>query len=103
VRSGLQEWNSVELLRVKESLGIRWKPPYQYDFTAVLRRGANQLEIKITNEWTNRLLGDRLGPPEKRVFPGPPVAGGRSGGFGFGPQQPLESGLIGPVSLVSVR
>jgi hypothetical protein len=84
-------------------LGIRWKPPYQYDVTGVLRRGANQLEIKITNEWTNRLLGDRLGPPEKRVFPGPPVAGGRSGGFGFGPQQPLESGLIGPVSLVSVR
>jgi hypothetical protein len=85
-------------------LGIRWKPPYQYDVTGVLRRGANQLEVKVTNEWTNRLLGDRVGPQEKRVFPAPPgAAGGRGGGFGFGPQQPLESGLIGPVTIVSVR
>jgi len=79
-------------------LGIRWKPPYEVDVTGALKPGANELEIKITNEWTNRILGDRVGPPDKRVFPAP--AGGRFG-FGFGPQQPLESGLLGPVKIIS--
>ena len=78
-------------------LGTLWKPPYQVDVTGVLHPGANQLEVKITNEWTNRLLGDQRVSPDKRVLaPGTPA--GRGGGL----QTPPDSGLIGPVSVLSV-
>ena len=84
-----------------KSLGILWKAPYRVDVTGILRTGANRLEIKVTNQWTNRQIGDRLAPAEKRVLawasmPGP-------GGRGLGNQQPPESGLIGPVTVVSER
>jgi hypothetical protein len=87
-----------------KALGALWKAPYRVDATGVLEPGANRLEIKVTNEWTNRLAGDRLAPPEKRVLApsGGPAAGGRAGGPGFGAQASLESGLLGPVTVVSV-
>ncbi len=60
-------------------LGTLWKPPYQIDVTDVLKPGANQLEVKITDEWTNRQIGDRSVAPDKRVLAS---AGGLGGGFG---------------------
>jgi len=33
------------------------------------KAGANQLEIKVTNQWSNRQMGDRLGPPESACCP----------------------------------
>ena len=41
------------------ALGILWKPPYRVDVTDALKMGTNQLEIQVTNEWTNRQIGDR--------------------------------------------
>jgi hypothetical protein len=80
------------------ALGILWKSPYQLDVTSALRPGANQLEIKVTNEWTNRLIGDRSVPAERRV-----LATSLPATAGFGPPQTLsDSGLLGPVTLVSV-
>jgi hypothetical protein len=87
---------------------ILWKPPYQVDVTGVLRNGSNLLQIKVTNQWTNRQIGDRLVPLEKRVLDRGPQIPGRGdrggGGFGFGgrDQTPAESGLLGPVTVVSV-
>ena len=115
-------------------LATLWKPPYQVDVTGVLKPGPNQLEFRVTNEWSNRQPGDRLGPPEKRVLAAPagmlggrsappqaahagaaPAAGrggappvqaqggGAGGAFGGrGPQTPAESGLLGPVTVLSV-
>jgi hypothetical protein len=83
-----------------QPLGTWWKPPYQVDATGVLKPGVNQLEIKVTNQWTNRQMGDRLSPPEKRVLA---PAGAMAGIFGRGPQTLPESGLIGPVTIVSVE
>jgi hypothetical protein len=62
----------------------------------------NRLAIRVTNEWTNRLVGDRLLPPEKRVLPqaGPTPP---RGGFFFGPREPAESGLLGSVRFVAER
>src|SRR5271157_361024 len=83
-----------------KALGTLWKPPYQLDATSALKPGTNQLEIKVTNQWSNRQMGDRLGPAEKRVLP--PVAGlMMMGGGRGGPQTPAESGLIGPVTVIA--
>jgi alpha-L-rhamnosidase/F5/8 type C domain len=83
-------------------LATLWKPPYEVDVTDALKPGANQLEVKATNEWTNRIVGDRSLPPEKKVLPQDPgaAAGARRGGFGGAPAA-NESGLLGPVTIIS--
>jgi hypothetical protein len=40
-------------------LGIVWKTPYRVDVTDVMKAGANTVEIKVTNPWVNRIIGDR--------------------------------------------
>jgi hypothetical protein len=79
------------------ALGTLWKEPYRVDVTGVLRPGANQLELKITNEWTNRQIGDRLVSADKRVL----SASGPTAG-GFATQTLSDSGLLGPVTIVSM-
>ena len=83
-------------------LGILWKPPYRVDVSAALRPGDNQIEIKITNQWTNRIAGDRLLPDAQKILgPGPGrLATSRPG------QAPMvrplpEAGLLGPVTLLT--
>jgi hypothetical protein len=61
-----------------------------------LKAGSNKLEIQVTNEWTNRLAGDRLLPATK-VLSQPATPAG--GGFGA-PPVPAESGLLGEVVLL---
>jgi len=80
-------------------LPLLWKAPYRLDVSSLLKAGTNELVIKVTNQWTNRIVGDRTVAAEKRVFStAPPGAGG------LGPPQVLsESGLLGPVTLVSVK
>lgn len=76
-------------------LGLYWRAPFQVDLTGALKPGANRLEIKITNLWQNRMIGDLSQPAEKRIS--------------FATRQPyrkdsplLESGLLGPVSLSAI-
>jgi hypothetical protein len=88
------------------SVGTTWAPPYRVDITSALKPGTNKLEIKVTNEWTNRQIGDRLLPPEKRVLTPPNGRGaqGNAGSGAFGrPQTLAESGLIGEVRVVAER
>lgn len=76
-----------------------WKPPYSCDISRFLNTGANSLEIKVTNQWMNRQIGDRELDPERRVLSSPPSWMDR-----FGPPKVLaESGLIGPVTIVSLK
>jgi hypothetical protein len=84
------------------SAGVTWAPPYRVDVTSALRPGVNKLEIRVTNEWTNRQIGDRLLPPEKRVLSPPNGRGaGAQGSGGFGrPQTLAESGLLGEVRVI---
>jgi hypothetical protein len=78
------------------TLPLLWKAPFEVDVTRALRPGANQLEIRVTNEWTNRLFGDRVGPADRRILSGTP-------GGGVARNATLaESGLLGPVTLTSV-
>ena len=76
-------------------IGLLWAPPYDIDVTDAIRPGLNKIEVDVTNEWTNRLIGDRGLPETQRVLHSPVPARP-------GPAASLqESGLIGEVSLVS--
>jgi hypothetical protein len=87
-----------------KSVGLVWAPPYRVDVTGALKPGVNKLEFAVTNEWTNRQLGDRLLPADKHILATPPALA-RPGGGGFGPpvQAPPESGLLGEVRVVAVH
>ena len=84
-------------------MGMVWAPPYRVDVTQALHPGTNKLEIAVTNEWTNRQIGDALLPADQKILTPPGGPGGRPGGM-FRRRQALpESGLIGNVSFFAER
>ena len=46
------------------NLGVLWKPPFKVDVTSTLKSGNNRLEVKVTNLWPNRLIGDEHYPDD---------------------------------------
>jgi len=68
-----------------------WKPPYRLDISPALRQGRNDLSIRVTNAWNNRLVGDAQLPPEQRS------SWASSNPFSSG-HPLLPAGLIGPVT-----
>jgi len=74
------------------SAGIVWKPPYETDITGLLKKGSNKLEIKVTNQWTNRLAGDQKLSPGEKIL--------NSSLFSFPGRNPDDSGLMGPVRIL---
>jgi hypothetical protein len=105
---------AAEVLVNGKPLGTLWKPPFVMDVTAALQPGENALEIRVTNPWTNRLIGDEALPQTdgyslKGKMPGwyvknePPPASQRRTftTFNFYDQDHalLPSGLLGPVTL----
>ncbi len=84
----------AEVLVNGRSVGFLWKPPYRVDVTGALRAGRNDVSVAVTNEWTNRIMGDRLAPADRRVLGEAPA------GRGGGPAEPPVSGLLGPVRVM---
>ncbi len=104
-----------------------WKPPFRVDISDVVRPGENDLEVKVTNLWVNRLIGDEYyparegrnnGDQKKRgkfydSFPdwlinGSPIPKSDKKAFSAWchwtkEDQLLKSGLIGPVKIFSLN
>ncbi len=78
-------------------LGTLWKPPYTVNITGILKPEANDIEIKVTNQWMNRIIGDSSASQDDKVFPA-----NRPMRFFRGTPPLAESGLLGPVTVVSV-
>jgi hypothetical protein len=85
--------NLAEVSVNGKPLGIVWKTPYRVDATAALKPGDNAIEIKVTNAWTNRIIGDRQANVTKTyTFTSPK--------FYQADAPLLPSGLLGPVQIV---
>jgi hypothetical protein len=88
--------NLAEVSVSGKPLGIVWKTPYRVDATAALKPGDNAIEIKVTNAWTNRIIGDRQPNVTKTyTFTSPK--------FYKADSPLLPSGLLGPVQIVRVE
>lgn len=72
-----------------------WQAPFRTDITRAAKVGDNNLIIEVTNEWTNRLLGDSLFPDKK-------VLDGFVKPFG-GMYELQKSGLVGPVKIIATE
>ncbi len=98
------------------SLGTLWKRPFMADVTGALRPGRNELEVKVTNLWINRMIGDEQLPEDSDRNPGGTLKSwpqwlqegkpSPTGRFTFtswrmwGKNDALQkSGLLGPVTL----
>jgi hypothetical protein len=68
----------AEVLLNGRNLGIVWKPPYRVEVGDALRAGENRLEVRVTNLWPNRLIGDEQLPEEYAFGPGGAAAGGQA-------------------------
>ena len=119
----------AEVLVNGRNMGVLWKAPYRVDISEAVHQGSNDIEIRVTNLWPNRLIGDEQMPAENEYGirggdPGlgtdaitkmpewylkgePKPAGGRvtfTTWQHFNANSPLkESGLIGPVRLISAE
>ncbi len=115
---------AAEVIVNEKNMGILWKRPFRIDITDAVKTGENKLEVRVTNLWPNRLIGDEQFPEENEYYT-VPFEGQQGGGIKIMPEwyvqgkpKPksprvtfttwkhysadsplLESGLIGPVTL----
>jgi len=101
-KSGNQLWidlgdvkNLAEILINGKSLGIVWRKPFRLDVTEEMKPGSNNLKIRVTNLWVNRLIGDQQ-PGIKTKYTYTTQA------FYQANSQLLSSGLLGPVQIMSI-
>jgi hypothetical protein len=73
------------------SLGVLWKTPFIIDVTEAIHPGENRLEVRVTNLWPNRMIGDKQ-PGAKQIA--------YATFDPFKADSPLlPSGLMGPVTV----
>lgn len=88
-----------------EHLGITWAKPHRFDVTHLLEPGNNILEVKVANTWSNRLTGDALTGNDSTFtnITETVVPGLNKTRVKWKDVPLLESGLLGPVKLITVN
>ncbi len=112
--------NIAQVFLNGQDLGVLWKPPFRVNITGAARAGKNKLEVKVTNLWPNRLIGDESLKPDREwnykknleawpqwVLDGKPSPTGQvtfTTAQHWRKDDPLlPSGLLGPVRLVAAE
>jgi hypothetical protein len=88
--------NIAEVRVNGKAFGVLWKAPFRVDVTSALKPGSNVLELKVTNLWVNRLIGDQQ-PSATSKYTYTAVQ------FYRADSPLLPSGLIGPVQLIGSK
>jgi len=87
--------NLAEVIVDGKSLGIVWKKPFRIDVTDLFKPGVNKVEIKVTNLWVNRLIGDQQPDAAKKYTY-------TTQAFYRADSPLLPSGLLGPVNIIGL-
>lgn len=85
--------NLAEVSVNGKPLGIVWKTPFRVEVTGVMKQGANEVQVKVTNLWVNRLIGDQQPNATKKYTY-------TSQQFYRADSPLLPSGLLGPVRIL---
>ncbi|MDR1373287.1 MAG: hypothetical protein LBJ17_09290 [Dysgonamonadaceae bacterium] len=120
----LGELEDIAELKINDKyVDVLWSPPYKTDITPYIQKGNNKIEILVTNNWANRLIGDEQQPADfewgndagerghaMKAFPDwfiknePRPSQGRKAfniWYYYRQDSPLQpAGLFGPVKLV---
>ena len=85
--------NLAEVIINGKSQGILWKKPFKILIKDALKSGENTIEIKVTNLWVNRLIGDQQPEVKTKItYTTMP--------FYKSDSKLLPSGLMSPVKLI---
>ncbi|WP_138991387.1 glycosyl hydrolase [Larkinella sp. C7] len=85
--------NIAEVIVNGKTVGTVWKKPFRIDITQALKTGRNTVQIKVTNLWVNRLIGEaQAAVTSKITFTTMP--------FYRADSPLLPSGLLGPVRVL---
>jgi hypothetical protein len=88
--------NLAEVIINGKSLGVTWEPPFRVNVTDALKKGENNLEIKVTNLWVNRLIGDQQPDVKQKIT--------YTTMKFYKADSPLKpSGLLDPVQIISLE
>ena len=47
-----------------KDFGVLWKNPYRIDISSALKPGYNNLDVRVTNLWVNRIIADQAYPED---------------------------------------
>lgn len=83
----------AEIVINGQPAGLLWHPPYRTEITSHLKPGHNRIEVKVTNLWVNRLIGDARSETGKITYTQGPTYTANA--------PPIPSGLLGPVRLLT--
>ena len=88
--------NIAEVILNGKNMGTVWKTPFKLNITEGVKTGENTLEIKVTNLWVNRLIGDaQPGVKNKITFTTMP--------FYRGQESLLPSGLLSEIKVYQLK
>jgi hypothetical protein len=88
--------NIAEIILNGKNVGTVWKTPFKLDVSDAIKKGENQLEIRVTNTWANRLIGDAQPDVKvKSTFTSMAL---------IRPNMPLmPAGIIGEVKIITMQ
>lgn len=84
--------NLAEVYVNGERAAVLWREPFACDISSLVKEGENSLEIRVTNLWVNRLIGDEQPGAERLTF--------TPARFYGSDDVLLPSGLLGPVRMM---
>ena len=91
----------AEVLLNGRCVGIAWTMPMRVALGGALRKGENELEVRVTNRWFNRFVIDETRPLDKRIaLPARPLWNVSKLTVTDPGDRPFRSGLLGPVTLL---
>ncbi len=61
----------AEIYLNSHKVGTIWCSPWNIDISKYIKKGENNIEIHITNAWTNRMIGDLSLPTKDRITTNP--------------------------------
>ena len=91
----------AEVLVNGRSTGTVWKPPFRVDITDAIQPDVNELVIEVANTWSNRLVGDAQ--TDGRDYCRTNIARSLTWQVPWKDTPLLESGLLGPVILLTAK
>ena len=84
--------NMAEIILNEQNLGVLWTNPFRVNISKALKQGENKLELRVTNTWANRLIGDEQKKQVERLT-------WTTAPFRLDKDKLLKAGLLGPVHI----
>jgi len=84
-------YREVILILNRTNAGLHGTLPFKTEISGLVNEGTNIIEIKVTNQWINRLISDQKAPIGKKVLNSQVMTWSKN---------PVESRLLDPIAIL---